>query len=65
MRYVEEAFFITSGVQIDATFNSAKEHASETVVGKSIAKIEHGVCFAPILTIFPNLDAVREYRPAR
>ena len=56
MSDVKEAFFIARGIQIDAPFDPAKKQAAEGVFGKAVAKVKHGVCFAPVFTIFPDLN---------
>ena len=56
LSYVKEAFFIAGRVQVDAVLYSAKEQAAQTVLWKSIAKEGHGICFAPVFAIFPDLN---------
>ena len=56
MSNVKEAFFIARGIQIAASFEPAEEQTTESVFRKSVTKIKHGVGFAPVFTIFPNLN---------
>lgn len=54
VRDVDEALLIRLGVEIDAVPDAAEQRTTHAVFGDTIAQVEHGVCFAPIFTIFPD-----------